>query len=72
MRQLVFEKKYCIFYKNINKNLYYRLIKVKVKVPRNGLESPEGGKGIVLLFLDFGARRGWVVSTTPRPLYPRK
>jgi hypothetical protein len=23
----------------------------------------------VLLFLDFGTRTGWVVSTTPRPLY---
>jgi hypothetical protein len=28
--------------------------------------------GIALLFLNFGARRGWVVSTTPRPLYPEK
>jgi hypothetical protein len=42
----------------------------KIKVPRNRPEGPEGGRGIVLLFLDLGARRGWVVSTTPRPLYP--
>src|SRR5215475_3046711 len=27
---------------------------------------------IALSFLDLGARRGWVVSTTPRPLYPRE
>ena len=25
------------------------------------------GKGIALLFLDRGTRRGWVVSSTPRP-----
>jgi hypothetical protein len=27
-------------------------------------------RGIALLFRDLGARRGWVVSTTPRPLFP--
>jgi hypothetical protein len=45
---------------------------VKVNVPRNRPEGPEGGRGIALLFLDLGARRGWVVSTTPRPLYPQE
>jgi hypothetical protein len=49
--------------------LYWSL---KVKVPRNRPEGPEGGRGIALLFLDLGARRGWVISTTPRPLYPRE
>ena len=30
--------------------------------------DPEGGgRGIALLFLDRGTRRGWVVSSTPRP-----
>src|SRR5215510_3274133 len=29
-------------------------------------------RGIALSFLDLGARRGWVLSTTPRPLYPRE
>jgi hypothetical protein len=29
-------------------------------------------RGIALLILDIGARREWVVSTTPRPLYPRE
>jgi hypothetical protein len=46
----------------------------------NGDESPyirprraqKGSRGIALLILDLGARRGWVVSTTPRPLYPRE
>jgi hypothetical protein len=27
---------------------------------------------MALLFLDLDARRGWVVSATPRPLYPRE
>jgi hypothetical protein len=52
--------------------LIYLATNVKVKVPRNRPGSPEGGRGIALLFLDLGARRGWVVSTTPRPLYPGK
>jgi hypothetical protein len=34
---------------------------------------PTGGsRGTALLILNLGARRGWVVSTTPRPLYPRE
>jgi hypothetical protein len=38
---------------------------VKVKVPRNMPEGPEGGRGIAVLFLDLGARRGgW---SAPRP-----
>jgi hypothetical protein len=40
-----------------------------VKVPRSTLEGPEGSRGVALLSLDLGARRGWVVSTTPQPLY---
>jgi hypothetical protein len=44
----------------------------KVKVPRNRLESPDGGRGIALYSLDLGATRGRVVSTTPRLLYPRE
>jgi hypothetical protein len=42
---------------------------VKVKVPHNRLESPEGGRGIAVQCLDLGTKRGWVVSITPRPLY---
>jgi hypothetical protein len=45
---------------------------VNVKVPRNRPEGSEGDRGIALLFLDLGTRRGWVVSTMPRPLYPRE
>jgi len=32
-----------------------------------------GSRGIALLFLDHGTKRGWGVSVTPRPLFiPRK
>jgi hypothetical protein len=47
-------------------------IQVKVKVPRNRPKGPEGGRGVALLFPDLGARREWVFSTTPPPLYPRE
>jgi hypothetical protein len=32
----------------------------------------KGSRVIALLILDLDARRGWVVSTTPRPLYLRE
>jgi hypothetical protein len=35
---------------------------------RNRIKQTE----IALLILYLGARREWVVSTTPRPLYPRE
>jgi hypothetical protein len=31
-----------------------------------------GGRGIDLPILNLGTRKGWVVRTTPRPLYPRE
>jgi hypothetical protein len=34
--------------------------------------AQRGSRGIALLILELGASRGWVVSTTLRPLYPRK
>jgi hypothetical protein len=52
-------------------NISLKLAHIKEKVPRNRHEGPERGRGIGLLFLGLGVRRGWVVSTTPRPLYPR-
>jgi hypothetical protein len=33
---------------------------------------PREGRGIALLFPDLGARKGWVVNTMPRRLYPRE
>jgi hypothetical protein len=44
----------------------------KGKGTRNRLERPEGGRGIALHSVDLGDRRVWVVSTTPRSLYPRE
>jgi hypothetical protein len=45
---------------------------VKVKIPVTDPKVQRGSRGIALLFLDLGDRTGWVVSTTPRPLYPRE
>jgi hypothetical protein len=46
-------------------------MRVKVKVPLKDPKSQNGGRGTALLFLDLGARRGWVVSNTPLPFYTR-
>jgi hypothetical protein len=35
-------------------------------------KSLERSSDIALLILDLGARREWVVSTTPPPLYPQE
>jgi hypothetical protein len=32
-------------------------------------KAQRGSRGIALLIRDLGARRGWVVSTMPRPIY---
>jgi hypothetical protein len=40
--------------------------------PVTGLNWPRGWIEVALPFRDLGARRGWVVSTTPLPLYPRE
>jgi len=56
-------------------NFYYTIIdffytnptykKVKCSCYRPGV-AQRVGRGIALLFLDHGTRRGWVVSSTPR------
>jgi len=51
---------------------YYARIKCTlVQVLRlcTGRTAHRGSRGIALLFLDHGTRRGWVVSVTPRPLF---
>jgi hypothetical protein len=61
-------------------SLFYHLNNIERGVKRKGKghpitghQEPRGGsRGIALLILDLGARREWVVSTTPRPLYPRE
>jgi hypothetical protein len=48
-------------------------VKVKVKQSHYRTEQAQRvGSGIVLLFRYLEARRGWVVSLKPRPLYPRE
>jgi len=34
------------------------------------MKAERGNIGIALLFLNLGTRWGWVVNSTPRPLYP--
>jgi len=34
-----------------------------------GRTAHKGSRGLALLFLDHGTRRGWGVSVTPRPLF---
>jgi len=34
--------------------------------------AQNGSTGIAVLFFNLCARWGWVVNTTPRPLYPRE
>jgi hypothetical protein len=36
------------------------------------IRSGKGSRGIAILILNLGARRLWVDSATPRPLYPRE
>jgi hypothetical protein len=49
---------------------YVLIVKGKVKQSRYRPELAQRvQRGIALPFRDLGARRGWVVSTTPRPLY---
>jgi hypothetical protein len=51
----------------------HNTIQNKVKVTlQQATKDSKGGRSIALLILDLGARRGWVVSTTPRSLYPRE
>ena len=48
----------------------YMYIKVNIKWSRYRLGVAQRmGRGIALLFHDRGSRRGWVVSSTPRPLF---
>jgi hypothetical protein len=44
----------------------------KGKGAPNRLQCPDEGRSIALHSRNLGAKRGWVVSTTPRPLYPRE
>jgi hypothetical protein len=51
----------------------YQILQVEVKQPRYRPEQTQRvDRGIALPFRDLGARRGFVVSITPRPLYLRE
>ena len=50
----------------INPHYIYKKVKVKCSRFRPGV-AQRVGTGIALLFHDRGTRRGWVVSSTPRP-----
>ena len=61
---------------NVDKTSQIQLVKVKVKCTFvqalrlcTGRTAHRGSRGIALLFHDHGARRGWGVSFTPRPLF---
>ena len=65
------KKKTCSVYLHLN-NCNPQQVKVKWSCHRPGV-AQRMGRGIVLLFHDRGTRRGWVVSSTPRPHFtPRK
>jgi hypothetical protein len=44
-------------------------VKEKVNLEQ-ATKDQKGSGGIALRFLNLGVRWGWVVSATPRPLYP--
>ena len=58
----------CIFLASLFKTVLLKVKKVKVKWSRYrpGV-AQRVGRGIALLFHDRSTRRGWVVSSTPRP-----
>jgi hypothetical protein len=45
----------------------------KVKsILEQAMEAQKGSRGVVYSFFNLGARWGWVVNATPRPLYARE
>jgi hypothetical protein len=50
--------------------MYWWKVKIKLELPRyrSGV-AQRVGRGLALLFHDNGARRWWVVSSTPRPYF---
>jgi len=55
-----------LLYNFITSHQMLNIKKVKLSRYRPGV-AQRVGKGIALLFHDHGTRRGWVVSSTPRP-----
>ena len=47
--------------------------KVKAKFTlEQAMKAQSGSRDITYSFFNLGARWGWVVNATPRPLYPRE
>jgi hypothetical protein len=63
---------YCHVKRRIDRMSYVIYIYKGKGHPITGHQGSKGGRDIALLIFELGARRGWVVSTTPRPLYPGK
>ena len=59
-----------VYGRELAENRMGRRVKVKVKWSRYRPDVTQRvGRGIALLFHDRGTRRGWVVSSTPRPYF---
>jgi hypothetical protein len=80
-----FQKRRCHWYLLLTFNVtylyvlhftYIRTSCFKTKSVKQSHYRPEQaqrmGRSVAQLFRDLGARRGWVVSLTPLPLYPRE
>jgi len=55
-----------VFWCALRRNLYLKMIKVRYSLYSTGV-TQRVGRGITLLFHYCGTRKGWVVSSTPRP-----
>jgi hypothetical protein len=63
--------------RNVTWNSTYTFIKVKIKLSLfltklHAMKTYWGSGGIALRILDLATRWRWMVSFTPRPLYPRE
>ena len=56
----------CLMYKSTSKGKGHHVQALRLSTGRT---AHRGSRGIDLPFLDHGARRGWGVSVTPRPLF---
>ena len=68
---------FCLSFMSRLIKIHFKKKRVKctlVQTPRlcAARTAHRGSRGIALLFLDHGTRKGWGVSVTRRPLYPRE
>lgn len=61
-----------VLYEQANCRNHYSS-QLRQRSPRNTpQEADKGRRGPDLFILNLDARRGWVVNSTPQPLYPRQ